>query len=75
MKTLAPLLAMLREWITSKKVLTAILTAVAGVLIRDHELRDRVMAVGVVLLGAQGANDAGKGKAEVEAASAEASKL
>jgi hypothetical protein len=59
--------AMLHDFLTSKKVLTAILTAVAGVAIKDPDTRDRVVTVGVGLLVAQGATDAGKAAAVTKA--------
>lgn len=48
------------DLLTSKKVLTALATGAAGVFIKDPALRDRIVATGVVLIGAQGAADVGK---------------
>ncbi len=67
---LASLLVMLRDFVTSKKVLTAILTAAAGALIKDPTVRDRVVAAGLTLLGAQAMTDHGKAAEEVKAAAA-----
>lgn len=52
--------AMLHDFLTSKKVLTAALTTVVGALVKDPATRDHVIEVGVVLLAAQGATDLGK---------------
>lgn len=54
---LLSLLVMLREFLTSKKVLTAALTAVAGAFIKDPAVRDRVVAAGLFLLTAIAAVD------------------
>lgn len=62
------LLVMLRDFVTSKKVLTAVLTGVAGLAVKDPAMRTRVIEIGLVLLGAQGLTDHGKAAAEVKAA-------
>lgn len=62
------LLGMLRDFVTSKKVLTAVLTAVAGALIKDPTTRDRIVAIGLMLLGGQALTDHGKAAEEVKAA-------
>ncbi len=64
----ACLWVMLRDFVTSKKVLTALLTAGAGLFIKDPDARDRVVAAGLALLVAQGATDAGKAAAVTKAA-------
>lgn len=53
-------LSMLKDFFTSKKVLTAIGTTVATLAIKDPATRDRVVAIGGMLLAAQGATDFGK---------------
>jgi hypothetical protein len=59
--------AMLREYLTSKKVLTAVLTALAGVFIKDAAVRDRVVAVGMTLIAALAVVDHGKATAGARA--------
>ena len=64
MKSFLVLLArMLVEFLTSKKVLTAILTAAAGAFIKDPATRDRVVAVGLTLIGGIALADHGKAAA------------
>lgn len=67
---------MLVEFVTSKKVLTAVLTSVAGLVIKDPATRDHVLAVGVTLIGGIAIADAGKVAAakKADAASAVAPK-
>jgi hypothetical protein len=54
---------MLHDFLTSKKVLTAILTSVAGIVIKDPATREHVLAVGITLIGGQAIQDFGKAKA------------
>jgi len=63
------LLATLKELVTSKKVLIAILTAVAGALIKDPAFRDRVIAVGTALVLGQGMADFGKSATQIKTGS------
>lgn len=65
---LKPLVAMFIAWATSKKVLTAVLTAIAALLIKDTAVRDRVVGVGITLIAAIAVTDHGKAAAEVAAA-------
>lgn len=60
--------AMLHEYLTSKKVVTFVLTSLAAKFIADPSVRDRVVAAGLALLVAQGAQDAGKAAAVTKAA-------
>lgn len=66
------LFVMLREYLTSKKVLTAALTTLAGAFIKDPVLRDRAIAGGIFLIGAFAYVDRAKaspgGKEAVEGA-------
>ena len=62
------LAVMLRDYFTSAKVLTAILTYVVHWLIDDPELRIHALAIGGLLLAAQAANDHGKAAALINAA-------
>jgi len=54
---------LLVDYLSSKKVLTAILTSLAAVFIDDPGIRDRVVLAGLSLLGVQGLTDVGKSAA------------
>lgn len=62
------LLGMLREYATSKKVLTAVLTALVPLVVHDPVIREWVMGSGLTLLLALAAQDHGKAAAEINAA-------
>jgi hypothetical protein len=64
---LATLRTLLIDYLTSKKVLTAILTSLAAAFIPDAVIRDRVVAAGLALLGMQGLADVGKAGAQLKA--------
>lgn len=48
------------DYVSSKKVITAALTVVVSAVVKDPELRDKIVYAGLALLGAQGAADFGK---------------
>jgi len=54
---------MLVEFLTSKKVMTAILTTVAAVFVKDPATRDKIVEAGLALLIGIGLTDFGKAKA------------
>lgn len=58
---------MLREFVTSKKVLAALLTVVAQLVFKDPDLRTRVLELGMVLIGAIAVADHGRAKADAVA--------
>lgn len=64
-------LVMLRDFVTSKKVLTAVLTAGATYFVKDTAIRDRVVAIGLILIGGQALADHGATAAKVNASSAD----
>jgi|GEM_PF-6499168 len=59
----AGLWQMFHDYITSKKTLTAILTVVTGVLIKDEKVREHVLVVGSALIGGIAVADYGRAKA------------
>lgn len=63
---LSSLFVMLKDFVTSKKVLTAAITAVATALIKDPGLRTNVVEIGAVLLAGQGLADHGKAAAQIK---------
>lgn len=63
------LLTVLKDFVTSKKVLTAVLTGVASMVVKDPATRTHIVEIGAVLLAGQGLNDHGKAAAEVKATS------
>ena len=66
---LLELALMLRDFATSKKVLTALLTGLASVLVKDPTTRTHAVEIGLVLIGGQALTDHGKAAAEIAAAS------
>lgn len=50
------------EYVTSKKVLTFVLTSVAGMVIKDPNTREWIVGSGIALIIGQGAADFGKAK-------------
>jgi hypothetical protein len=60
---LVTLRGLLVDYLSSKKVKTAILTALAAAFIHDPGIRDWVVVTGLSLLGVQGLTDVGKSAA------------
>jgi hypothetical protein len=67
MKFLRRLGRTLGDLVTSKKVLTAGLTAAIGLVVKDPELRRELVLLGLTRVGAQGIADAGKEASKVNA--------
>lgn len=63
---LMKLLRALAELATSKKVITGVLTTVAGAVIEDKAIATQVVAVGTAVILGQGAADWGKAKKAAE---------
>ena len=64
---LSSLFIMLKDFVTSKKVLTAVATAIVSSLVSDPEQSKHIIEIGAVLLAGQGLADHGKAAAQVKA--------